>query len=87
MSQPPCLGDCCIALCHRLIRIAEIEKHNPQKRLRVYLWVVSGVIGQRAVGDRIVERKHFFEMRAARYKPARKQQVVTGGIMAENEAS
>lgn len=39
------------------------------------------------VRDRIIERKHLFQMRTRRGKLTGKHQVPTGGIVAEDEAS
>ena len=42
-------------------------------------------MGKRAVADRIVKRKHLFEMRPGRSKPADRHQCSSGGQVAQNE--
>src|SRR5262249_61264280 len=54
VCQPPSLGHCGVAPCQCLLRITETEKREPQKRLCVNVGVVSGLMGQRTVGNRIV---------------------------------
>jgi hypothetical protein len=76
MSHPTSLSDFCTALCQCLIRKAEAEKDDPQAPLCPC---------KRAVGDLIVKRKHLFQMRPGRRKPADIHQGSTGGIVAQNE--
>ena len=42
---------------------------------------------KRAVGGRVIERKHLFQMRLGRHKPAGEQQVSTEGGVSQNEPS
>ena len=64
MSQLPGLGDCFVAPHQCLLGITETEKDNPHLRLCVYIWAMCGVMDQRAVGDRIIKHKSFFQMRS-----------------------
>ena len=48
--------------------------------------VAPGLIDKRAVGDRIIKRKHLFEMRSRRRKLPGKQQVSTGAVMTQHHA-
>src|SRR5260370_27142322 len=85
MSHSPSLSDCCVAPCQCLVGKAEAEKDTAQKRLRVILRVESSLMDKRAVGDRIIKRKRFFEMRPGRSKPGGTQQISTGGEVTQNE--
>ena len=62
-----------------LVRITETEETEPQDRLRVYVGIGRGVMDKRAVGDRIIKRKHRFEMRSGCRELADKHQGSTGG--------
>src|SRR5262245_17285519 len=85
MSQPPSLGECCVALSQCLIRITETEKDDPQERRRRHLGVKSDLMDKGLVGDRIIKRKHLFQVRPGRNKSADKHQVSTRGQVTENE--
>ena len=54
MRQPSGLGYCGVALCHCPLGVTETEKGESQKRLRVNVEVVAGMMGQRVVENRIV---------------------------------
>ena len=60
MSQPPSLSNCRVALCERLVGIAETKQDNSEKCLGVYVGMDSGLVRKRAVGDQIIERKCIF---------------------------
>ena len=63
MSQPPSLSDCCTAPCQCLVGIAETKRTIPKYTCDVTWGLSSGLMGKRAVGDRIIKRKHLFQMR------------------------
>ena len=63
MSQSPCLSNSRIASCHCLVRITETKQDFPQKYLCRYVGVNSGMVDKRAMRDRIIKRKHVFQMR------------------------
>ena len=76
------LGNRRSAPCQSLFRIAESEKDDRQPRLCVFVGVESNLIDKRAVGERIVEREHRFQMRPGCAEPAGKHQISTGRQMA-----
>ena len=63
MSQPPSLGDCCVALYQCLVGKAETEQGKSQKSLYSYARAEPGLTDERALGDWIVKRKRLFLMR------------------------
>jgi hypothetical protein len=68
--QPASLGNRRSAPYQSLFRIAESEKDDPQPRFCVFVGVESDLMDKRAVGERIVEREHRFQMRDAPNLPA-----------------
>src|SRR5262249_46843984 len=63
MSQSPCLSDSRIASCQCLVRITKAKQDFPQKYLCCCVGVNSGLKDKRAMIDRIIKRKHVFQMR------------------------
>jgi len=63
MSQPLSLSDGCLALCQCQMGKPETEKDDPQHRLRCHVYLNCSLWDERAVGDRIIKRKQFFQVR------------------------
>src|SRR6516165_7710306 len=85
MSQPVGLSDCSTELCQCLVWEPEAEKHNPQIRLRIDVRVESDLMDKRTAGNRIVKRKHLFQMGPGQRKFAGETQVRTGRGVTQNE--
>ena len=85
MSQPPSLSDRCVGLCQCLVQEAETEKDEPQKTLQADARAEPNLMGERAVGDRIVKRKRLFQVRPGSRKPARVHHVSAGRQVAQDE--
>jgi hypothetical protein len=49
--------------------------------------VGSGLLDKRVVGDRVIKRQRLFQMRPGWRKPAGKRQVITRGVVTQNEPS
>ena len=62
--RPLSLGDDCITLFQRLVRVTKTEKGIPQIRLGYCVGVCPGLIGEPAMGNWIIRRKHLFQMRS-----------------------
>ena len=85
MSQCSSLSFCCFALCRGLVRTAKAEKADPQTCPGYRLEVRPGLMNKRAMGDRIIELEHIFEVRPGRSKPTRIHQVSTRGEVVQKE--
>src|SRR5580698_8226872 len=85
MGKRPSLGDCSATLCEGLIGITETEKNNPQSRLRAQVGMDAKLIDKGVVCDWIVKRRHLFQMRSRRSKPAGNHQVLTISVEPQND--
>ena len=60
MSQPPCFGNRCIALCQRSVGKAKTQQGKGQEPLYSHARAEPGLTDERVLGDWIVKPKRFF---------------------------